>query len=227
MKFLITSRLKTGLSATAAMAVGIGVWGFLRWQEARLNSRYVMTTVLCAKKFIGSGKTVDPAWVEEVPIPTAFVPPFALRTRADLKDEKGELKFRTTAACLKGETLATSRLADASASMGLAWAVPAGQSAVTLKLEPEESVGGLLQPGDTVDILSVDKKCELVLSRVRVVAVQDQIWDPAGSRAATKPNAGEPVFVTFVLTRANALRLLASARSTKIFLTLASALDPA
>ena len=120
-------------------------------------------------------------------------------------------------------------LRHAASLQGLAWTLPAGQTALSVKLNFDQAVGGLIQPGDRVNInCTTERQTKILLSHVRVVAVDSQIWDPESSSvpsSKSKDGLTDSVLVTFSLTpREGALLSLAMDKG-HLQLALTSPLD--
>ncbi len=225
----------------ASLALGILAAALLWLHTARaqkeIDSRYVMTRVLQARRYVPQGKIVAEDAVEEKEIPLAYLQPTALRSLGELKDKAGKFHFRASGGLLKGEQITRSRLAEADAFQGLAWTLSPNETALALNLSPEEAVAGLLQPGDFVNVLATldgeagpKAATKLLFSHVQVVAVGDRVWDPSGAsllRPEAKNMPNETILVTLRLTpRQAALSVLAAERGS-VTLTLASPLETA
>lgn len=121
----------------------------------------------------------------------------------------------TTVDLVPGEQLLSTRFRDpATTQEPGSITVPAGMQEVSILLEPQRSVGGLLQAGDTVGVFislaAPPETTHLTLQKVLVTAVQGaaaaEPKDPAagaGTGAASKS-----VMVTLALTAANAEKLV-------------------
>ncbi|XAS63348.1 Flp pilus assembly protein CpaB [Pseudarthrobacter sp. So.54] len=121
----------------------------------------------------------------------------------------------TTVDLVPGEQLLSTRFRDpATTQEPGSITVPAGMQEVSILLEPQRSVGGLLQAGDTVGVFislaAPPETTHLTLHKVLVTAVQGAAAaatkDPAtgaGTGAASKS-----VMVTLALTAANAEKLV-------------------
>jgi Flp pilus assembly protein CpaB len=229
--------LAVGTGTAAAVLSGVHLARLRR----HLETRFEMTRVLTARRYVVPGKPLTPELVQETVVPVAYVQPTALRSIGELKDPSGRTLWRPLAPFLKGEQITRSRLAEARATLGLAWTLASGERAVSFHLAPEQAVAGLVRPGDWVDgFLTLDRQpgVSVPLARrlfgpVQVLAVQDAAWDPAAGSvvAAEKTPAAsvptEPILVTLRLaSRQASLSLLAAERG-KITLALVSPLEAA
>ncbi len=219
-----------------SVVVGGAVWIYLRRAEQKIQSLYKMTTVLCARKYVASGKVVSEDILESVPVPVAFLQPTAVQKKEDLLDKDGKPCYQTRIGLLKGEQITKSRLVLAGVFSGLSWILPDGVTAQTLKLSAEQAVGGLVQPGDWVNLICViDKQpgwgklqALTLLERVRVLAVNQSLWDPAlaaGEKGYSKTEGGESFLVTVEVAPTDASLVALASEKGRIILTLVSPVD--
>lgn len=228
MKYVLSIRQKLVISvAVGAMTALLG-WLFLQRAEKRIKNQFAMTTVLQARKYIKDGKRVDASVVEEVPIPTAYLPPMALQSKSDLLNSQGEPIYKTRGGILKGEFLSKSRLMDGAAMRTLEWTLSPGQTAITLKLSPEQCVGAMIRPGDHVNVYGTLDQTQMLFSRVLVLALDERLWDEAEAAATNNTDAGvvrESHLITLALSPDEAGRAVLAADKGRIVLALTSPLD--
>lgn len=225
---------KLSVCLAAGLIAAASAWWYVARAERRLNRRYETVKVLRARRYIAPDKPVTADAVEEIDIPSAFVQPTALATKAELKDAAGRAGFKSRAGILKGEQIARSKLYDESAALGLAWSLAPGQTALTLRLPAERAVGGFLAPGDWVHVLCTIEKqpgwettrTRLLLPRVQAIAVDRRtIRDGAG--ASPPAVATESILVTLSLASKQAVALTLAATKGDVTLVLAAPLDAA
>lgn len=210
------------LGVGAAMGCG----GYLHQAENRIRNQYVMTTVLQARKYIKEGKPIEAGWVEEVPIPSAYLPPMALQTKNELFNTQGQSLFKARSGLLKGEYLSRSHLVEMGSDKSLAWVLAPGQTAITVKLAPEQTVAALIRPGDWVDVYWTNEKTLLLLSKVLVLAFDERLWEEMADSAKTPESLPrESHLVTLALAPEDAGRLVLACDQGRIVLALTSPLD--
>lgn len=229
MKVFISPGKRLAVSIVAGVFASAGVWFFLKSEKKKITEHYTLAPILSSKKYIGSGKELLPEMVEETQMPLAYLPPGALQHKADLLDAKGKARYKTRIGILKNDVIAKPKLLEASSLVGLSWILQPGQTALCLKLSAPAAVGGLLQPGDWVSVVSLmDAKSRLLLPRIRVAAVGEQVWDPAGTptqNEISKTVAADDFLVTLILTQQEALLATLAAEKGSLVLTLASPLE--
>lgn len=116
--------------------------------------------------------TADMLKVEHVPL--RYVAAAAVRDPA-------QAVGRTTLVPLaEGEMILSTRLAGEGSPAGLAYRIPDGYRAMSLKIDPVTAAGGFVQPGDRVDVVVVAEggsgaagRAVLLLERVLVLAVDE------------------------------------------------------
>ncbi len=109
------------------------------------------TAVLIASRDLGAGIPIEADSVRVVEIPTTAVAAGAL-TGSD--DATGRMLRYPVAA---GEQILASKFVDATqsaSSSGLAFVIPVGMRAVSVPLSEVSGAGGLIVPGDRVDVLA-------------------------------------------------------------------------
>jgi len=236
MKWLVTSKQKMGLSLFMGFLVAVGAWAYLEQAERKMKNQYTMTTVLQAKKYIKEGKNIEPHLVEEVPIPVAYLPPTALKTKSDLLNTKGEVLYTARVGLLKGEHISKSKLFEAGSLRSLAWTLSPGQTAVSIRLNPEQAVAGLVQPGDSINLYATfDEQpgisavqSRLLLSRVLVLAMGNQVWDPSGvsmKKTTDATSSVESLIVTLAVTAEEAGGVALASDRGRLLLALTSPLE--
>ena len=142
------NRKLTGLAAAVVLAlVGTLILvGYVRSAEARAVAGEELVDVLVVTEAIEAGTPADELAdrVETEQVPAKVRAEGAVH---DLEDVEGKV---TTVDLLPGEQLVTERFAATVARAG----VPDGLLEVTVRLNPEQALGGALQAGDTVAVLS-------------------------------------------------------------------------
>jgi pilus assembly protein CpaB len=217
-------RKRLVLSLFAGLLAVVIMWTYLAKERKKINNLTKMTTVLITKRYVAPGKSISADFLEEIPIPVAYVEPTAIQTIKDLGN--GNRKARL--GLLKGEQLTKSKLSDENISLGLSWVLPPDQTALTLKFSLAEAVGGFLRPGDWVNVYStMNNGTRILLPRVRAVAVQDQIADDMGATAEKnidKNMSNDFVLVTLALTSTEATQAILAQQKGTLYLSLCSSM---
>jgi pilus assembly protein CpaB len=202
-KFMIA--LGSGLLA------GLIVFGILMDQIQRIHRQTTPVDVLVATTFIPPLSILRPDQVEKRKIPGAFVSPSAIQ---DLKEIEGLVALVPISA---GEQILSNKFGLPDNNLALT--LPKGFRAFTLEVNEVTGVGGLLNPGDRVDVLShieTNQKqiTATVLQDVLVLATGTKTGDlaaaPSGSNssAASTSNAYGTVTVAVTPDQAELLAFL-------------------
>jgi pilus assembly protein CpaB len=119
---------------------------FLLYQKAsEIERRSTPVEVLVSTRYIPSQTPLNPSWVEKKKIPEGYVSPGAI---TDLKQVEGLV---TLAPLSAGEQIQSNKFGRSGESLGCF--LEPGARAYTLPVEEASGVGGLLNPGDRVDLL--------------------------------------------------------------------------
>ena len=116
-----------------------------------------------------------------------------------------------------------------SAALGMAFALPSSQRAMTVTLDPTDSADQFARPGDHVDILATDEpgsgpaEARTVLQNVRLLAVGTQTLPDAEPSVS----ASGPAHVTVAVSPSQAQALVLAAARGKIHLVLRAVDDNA
>jgi pilus assembly protein CpaB len=134
----------------AAVAAGIAAvvltWLYINIREASLLSQSEPQLVAVSTVDIPGNSVIQAGMFELRPVPTAFTQP-----RAMFKPEEVQGRVATVPIAAGSQILAT-MLGDESEG-ALAYEVPSGQRAVTIAAADVMGVGGLVRPGNRVDII--------------------------------------------------------------------------
>jgi len=220
--------------------MGLIITGYFYWMLEKTRKENEastsLTTVLRAKKFIKAGRLLTRDLVEEVPIHQGYLEPYALQAKKEIVNDENKPFLKARISIRKREQLTQSKLVDERVFVGLAWTLPSGQRALTLRLNPEQAVGGWIQPGDWVQIFStlgnqekiVDSQTKLLLPRTQVLAIEDKVWDPMASLHKENLSAGlvkEPILVTIGITSQEVALIILAAKKGDLTLALLSPTD--
>lgn len=174
-----------------AIVCGSGaVWAGSRWLDnasaARLReleaSRPSVTlgTLVVAAEPLRFGAPLSRQSVREIPWPDSELPPGAFATTDDLfKDGARTVLYPLE----QGEPLFASKLTGPGERAALSRLISDGNRAVTLRVNDVAGVGGLVLPGDRVDVvLTTAEVAEVILQDVRILSI-DQMADEKSTEA--------------------------------------------
>ncbi len=140
----------------AALALGGATfWGVTRHVEQRvattqqaLTNRYLPRPVLVAARDLAAGKVVTEDFVAVRQMPRAFI-------ASDVLDPAGRNRVMgaTLARSLRAGDPLTSASVVAPDRLPFSAQVAAGERAITVPVDEISAVGGLVQPGDRIDLL--------------------------------------------------------------------------
>ena len=214
-----------GLALGAGLAAALLAFLLVRGRIASGASAPALVSVVVAAQDIPARTRLNDALLQVRAVPPAEVPDGAVKSRADLA---GKILLHPIAA---GKAVTTQAVAAPGVALGMAFALPPNQRAVTVALDPADGVDEFARPGDHVDILATDEpgsgsaETRTVLQNVALLAVGTQTSAddaPAPPSPAGSPSASH-VTVAVSPVQAQAL-VLASVRG-KIHLALRSADD--
>lgn len=157
-----TSTLKRILPLVFAATMGLVAVGLTRqylsqerqklqreWQRLAENYKNPVDVVIAAKD-LGEGTTLEAAHLTMASIPDRFIQPYASRSPQELIGKV------TVAPVAEGEQILANKLRRADqvpAGSTLSSLTPKGRRAVTISVDAVTGVGGLIRPGDAVDVL--------------------------------------------------------------------------
>lgn len=220
--------------ATGFLVVALAVAGlltFVVWktftglqqQVAKAKEGPERVRVLVASRDIYMGEAITEGDVEVM----AHLPELIYSERVFAEDQLGQLLNRTAKErILQGEVLREERLANADQGEGLNALIPRGLRAMTIDVDPESSLAGLLQPGNRVDVIVTirpdDRNAgaswvtKTILQDKRVLAIGDRLRPTSAAEKAEegkKRSRRKRPVVTLEVTPAEAEQLaLASSR---------------
>lgn len=176
--FLVLALVVAALTAYVA-------WTFVakvQKQAARASQGPERVQVLVAARTIYMGETLTEADVQ----PVGLMPDLIYPEMVFTEDELESLLNRVARdRILQGEIVREERLADVEDGEGLNALIPPGYRAMTIDVDPESSLAGLLQPGNWVDVIVTirpdDRNIEAkwvtktILQKKRVLAIGDRL----------------------------------------------------
>ena len=173
------------LALAAASMTAYVAWSFVarvQKQAARASEGPDTVQVLVAARTLYMGETLTEADVQPVGLRPDLIYPEMVFTEDELESLLNRVaKDRI----LQGEIIREERLADVEAGAGLNALIPPGYRAMTIDVDPESSLAGLLQPGNWVDVIVTirpdDRNIEAkwvtktILQKKRVLAIGDRL----------------------------------------------------
>jgi len=170
---LIVIALGCGLVAS------IGISQVMEGRSANANSPKIQTAkILVANTEINTGEVIDAQMVRLEEWPKGTVPEGAITKLEDIDGARSRQRIFTGEPILEAKLIATGEMAE-DASLRLR----EGYRAVSVKVSSDQSVTGLIRPGDRVDVLAYLRKSadipqtmtKTVLENARVFAVNDKL----------------------------------------------------
>jgi pilus assembly protein CpaB len=196
-------------------------------ERERLQPRQPMVTIVVAKQDLARGDVVSPQTVAVREIPRAYLAPGTVQPeRFD-----GFSGSRLVSPLRAGEPLLQTALEGADVST-FAAKVPAGVRAFTVVVDEVNSLSGMLQPGDRIDLLlsarlpataaqpQPPEITRALLQDIKVLATGRQVR-PGGEDKASRTYGA----ITVEVSPAQAQRLVVAQRSGKLTATLRNPLD--
>ncbi|MCE9604306.1 MAG: Flp pilus assembly protein CpaB [Planctomycetia bacterium] len=206
-----------------AMALGCGLIAAIGINQimARPSNEVETTSIVVAKREILKGDLIKPDDIRLQEWRKDAMPEGAIEKIEDLQDK------RVRSSIIPGEPLLMGKLLD---DKGGNIEIPAGMKAVTVKVDNVSGLGGLVKPGDNVDVLVhvvADQQRGIMatttkrfLENVKVLAVDD---------VTERPTAGEPSIaaktVSLLVSPKDAMRTTLASEIGTIRLLMRSAKD--
>lgn len=214
-------RVKTLSKVTAAacfvaiLAVGTGAWSQMT-AAAKMGVLDEQTMgVLVASRDISMGEAVDQSAFHEASVPTSLVVSGAL---ADASELSGDVALTDIP---KGTQLSENFFSGGANTSSLANALASGKVAVSLSVDAEKGLSGLLRQGDAVEVLSFEDTTEgtsepvVVCNRATVVALDALLDKPSDAYTS----------VTLAVNDVEAADIRAAQAESSISLVLVAAAD--
>jgi len=222
----LTPKTKNKLSSlivmmSVAVLLGLiasgGILQYMNQTQRKVKELSVTRAVVVAGKEILAGKKITDEDLVIKQFPAQTVPKDYPATKAAVKDRivKNTIK--------PDEVISESRLVGQGAAGGLPIVIPPGKRAITIKVNEVFGVGGFINPGDSVDVLSVLTKDEkntfskTILKNVLVLAVGDKIFD---KNSLSEPVAKIVSQVTLALDMKDSEKLALASQVGQIYLSL-------
>ncbi len=167
-----------------ATSAAILIFWYVKGVEERLSFRRQVVNVLVAREGIPARFPLSRENLALRKIPKELVVEGAL---SDFNLIRGRVAGMTLEA---GEQLTNGKLLEIGTKSGLAVVVPKGLRAITVAIDDTNGMAGLVQPGDSVDLLAVfsgtgeqSEKVVTFLQKILVLAVSRQVQNGVGPLA--------------------------------------------
>lgn len=132
----------------AAIIATFAIWQFLNTQNKNKEAQMDYREVIVAAGEIKKGEVIPRSKLTLKKIPRQYTPEDAL------EDGNSAIGKMAQSGILSGEILTTARLMDTeNGQAGLAYKIPEGSRAITLNVDTETGVSGMVMPGDEVDLI--------------------------------------------------------------------------
>ena len=200
------------LGAVLAVVVGIGTFLYLGDQGAGTAAEVETTFVVVAVQDLTARVRVGTADVELRELPTAGVHPLAFRSL------DGVIGQFTVGFMANGEQVLPHDLSQDVIGGGLARLVPVGERAISIAISNAIAAGGLVSPGDHIDVIAIFTEeavgrdgTSIVAQNVEVLAISqivlgDEI-DTTREATATKSPQSVSATVTVAVSLEDAQRI--------------------
>lgn len=224
--------LALGLAGISGIFAASGIHRWISSEQARILGQkpetapqVEMTSVVVAKDDLGFGVAINRDKLEETQWPKKNVPKGSFKT---IQEFLAQQETRVVLEPIQAsEPILKGKVTGPGQRSGLATMLEHGKKAVSIRINDVVGVGGLVLPGDRVDIFVTDEGkadknkegsdaqayTDLLLQNVRVLAV-DQILDPK----RTEPILGRTVTVEASLAEAQKITLASTIGSLTLVL---------
>jgi len=198
------------VAATLAVVAGVTAYSALHSAQQKVFRHQAVATVYVVRAEVPRAESAAAAaqqgLIVRSPIPARYVPSDAVTDLTSIRDDVAGAVLATGEVVVRGMFVAATENPGAAAQ-----SLPAGDVAVSVSVSPSEAVAGMIEPGDTVDVLiDVQGGIETDLYRaVPVLAVGQTLVPPPGA-APSSPAAATPTYddlVTFAVPAAVAAHI--------------------
>lgn len=190
---------------------------YFRQREARLRVKTI--PILVAAEDISKGAVIDYNTLAFMAMPVNFIQPGALRAK------ESAVGKTAVATIMAGEQILSTKLVAPGSGLTLAGKTPAGKRAFTIGVDAASAVGGMIRPGDHVDLLAIFTNPPITLALfqdILVLAVgQEMVPEETGRRRGKETvSAVRRESITLALTPQEVQVLTVAMEQGKIRLTL-------
>ncbi|OGI19789.1 MAG: Flp pilus assembly protein CpaB [Candidatus Melainabacteria bacterium RIFCSPHIGHO2_02_FULL_34_12] len=196
------------LALFLGLIAAFGVWQYLSKTQQQVKELSVTRAVITAAKEIPAGTKITDDHLAVKQLPVHGIPKDYPSSVELIKGRIAKNTIQTE------EIIGESRLVAEGAEGSFTQIIPPGQRAITIRVNEVVGVGGFLNPGDHVDILSIIKKgddkvlSKTILQNVLILAAGDKVIDP-NSVADPKPKITSQITVALNLNDSEKLALAA------------------
>lgn len=181
------------LGAVLAVVVGVATFIYLDDGEATTDSESVTTVpIVVATRNIDARSRLTETDIELIDIPSTAAHPRALRTVDDA------VELFASGFIAAGEQVLPHNLSEDVFGGGLAQLVPEGSRAVSVAISNAAAAGGLVTPGDHIDLIAIfeeDLRGEagtaIVAEDVEVLALSQLVLGDQLEEGEESPTAGQ------------------------------------
>ena len=215
----LTPKTKNKINSVVVMLVfavflgllaSLGIWNYLSQTQEKVKKLTVTRAVVVAARQIPAGTKLTEKDIAIKQLPAQVIP-------KDYPSSIDAIKQRIVKTTIQPQEIITeSRLVEQGARAGLPFVIPQGQRAITIRVNEVSGVGGFINPGDRVDIVSVLKGNEekafskTILQNVLIIAAGDKIFDPNN---VSEPQSKVVSQITVALNPRDAEKLALAAQS--------------
>ncbi|WP_353256917.1 Flp pilus assembly protein CpaB [Hyphomonas sp.] len=175
-----------------------------------------MVPVLVAAASLEANQVLDGAALSLVAFPPGAVPEGSFASFEALAEVFGDAAVYTDLGLVAGEPVLASRLRTSAWPKGASSQISPGMRAVTLKADDITSIGGLIAPGDFVDLLAPGadgQTSKVIVQASRVIAVDKEM--NSGKSAESAPDT-----LTLEVTPTQATLIVAAEQTGRLRLSL-------
>ncbi len=211
----------------AIILAGAGLFGFLALMSLNKGSKTAvaenLNEIVVAKVEVPLGTQLNPEQLTKIQYPKAITPELSFQKPEDLV---GRVTINALGA---REPITEFRLAPKGSLPGISSLVPEGYRAMTVRVDDEAGVAGLLSPGMLVDVISIIKvasggrantTAKVVLQNIKVLATGQNMATP---KEQVTPESVKTI--TLLVTPQEAEKLVMSSFDTKLRLIVRSFTD--
>ncbi len=171
----------SALSLTLGLVAAFGIWEYLSKTQEKVEKLTVTKTIIVAGKELMAGVKITEADLTTKELTVQTLP------KEYISNPKFIIGKFPKSTISTEEVITEEKLISEVQRTGLQTIIPKGYRAITIRVNDITSVGGYLNPGDRVDILSVVDSgrksshsllSKSILQNVLIIAVGDMIYDP-------------------------------------------------
>jgi len=175
-----------------ALAAGLLFGGLafylLHEKASEMEQKATPVQVLVASQYIPAGSFLKPDMVDKKMVPESFVSPGTIR---DVRDVEGLMSLTAISA---GEPILSNKFGEGEETLALT--LNPGFRAYTLEVSETSGVGGLIRPGNHVDLLAkIDSNkretTSFAFQNLQVLAVGQRFSGSSRSKKTQETNASE------------------------------------